>query len=151
VSFAVVGKTERGGSERLTVVPGAEGRFWLALSGRGLASVTEGGKTVEMITGVRTCNAVGVGKAAPDAGQETLFIWGQAGDGSTGLHRSTDRGASWVRVNNDDHEFGGLGNAGFVVGDANVFGRVYHSTAGRGVAVGEPKAATKPATARVAE
>lgn len=142
-SFTVAGKTERGGSERLTVVPGAEGRFWLALSGRGLASVTEGGKTVEMITGVRTCNAVGVGKAAPDAGRETLFIWGQAGDGNTGLHRSTDRGASWVRVNDDDHEFGGLGNASFVVGDANVFGRVYHSTAGRGVAVGEP------ATARV--
>ena len=144
-SFAVVRKTERGGSERLTVVPGAEGRFWLALGGSGLAAVKAGGAELELIEGVKMCSAVGVGKAAPGKDYETLFIWGQVTEGGLGLHRSTDRGESWVRVNDEAHEYGGLGNAGFVVGDANVFGRVYHSTAGRGVAVGEPKSAATPA------
>lgn len=139
ISFEVINQTDTGGSERMTVVPGREGHLWLAMGGRGLARSTQGGAGLQSIENVTACSAVGVGKAANGADYDTLYIWGRIQDGPTGLHRSTDLGATWVRVNDDDHEFGGLGNAGFVVGDANVFGRVYHSTAGRGVAVGEPK------------
>ena len=57
-----------------------------------------------------------------------------------GVYRSINQGRTWLRINDDAHEYGGLGNAGFVVGDQNVFGRVYLSTAGRGVVVGEPAA-----------
>ena len=141
-SFAVVSETTRGGSERITVVPGREGHIWLAMGGRGLAFSTRGGAGVAFVEGVTQCGAVGVGKAADGADYDTLFIWGRINDGPVGVHRSSDRGATWLRVNDDANEFGGLGNAGFVVGDANVFGCVYHSTAGRGVAVGEPKAAS---------
>jgi uncharacterized protein YjdB len=37
-------------------------------------------------------------------------------------------------VNDDAHEYGGRGNAGIIEGDKNVHGRVYMSSAGRGVA-----------------
>jgi hypothetical protein len=51
--------------------------------------------------------------------------------GVTGLFRSTDQGATWLRLNDDEHEFGG---ASFLVGDMNVAGRVYMSAGGgRGV------------------
>src|SRR5690606_24376097 len=49
-----------------------------------------------------------------------------------------DTGASWVRVNDADHQFGGPGNGQFVVGDMNTFGVVYMSTAGRGIVHGAP-------------
>jgi hypothetical protein len=43
-----------------------------------------------------------------------------------------------ARVNDGAHQYGGLGNGGFVKGDMNVFGRVYMSTPGRGVPYGTP-------------
>jgi hypothetical protein len=54
-----------------------------------------------------------------------------------GIHRSIDEGATWTRINDNDHEYGGPANGQFVIGDMNVYGRVYMSTAGRGIVYGE--------------
>jgi large repetitive protein len=54
----------------------------------------------------------------------------------TGIFSSTDKGATWTRVNDDAHQYGGPGNGQFVQGDMNTYGRVYMSTAGRGIAYG---------------
>lgn len=78
-----------------------------------------------------------MGKAAPGASYPAVYIWGDI-NGVRGLYRSIDEGASWVRVNDDAHEFGGPANGAFVTGDMNVYGRVYMSTAGRGIVFGEP-------------
>ena len=53
-----------------------------------------------------------------------------------GLYRSDDQGTTWTRINDDQHQFGGPGNAQIVCGDMNVYGRVYMSTVGRGVICG---------------
>ncbi|MEP7093217.1 MAG: hypothetical protein ABI793_04100, partial [Flavobacterium sp.] len=56
--------------------------------------------------------------------------------GVTGLFRSTDQGATWLRMNDDDHEFGG---ASLLVGDMNVDGRVYMgASGGRGLIYWDP-------------
>jgi hypothetical protein len=48
-----------------------------------------------------------------------------------GLFRSTDKGATWTRINDDAHQFGGTT---LIFGDLNVFGRVYMATlSGRGL------------------
>jgi hypothetical protein len=48
-----------------------------------------------------------------------------------GMFRSTNKGVSWTRVNDDAHQFGGTN---LIFGDLNVFGRVYMSgTLGRGL------------------
>jgi len=54
------------------------------------------------------------------------------------MYRSTDTGASWLRVNDDAHQLGGPGNGQFIVGDMNTGGVVYLSTVGRGVVYGAP-------------
>lgn len=59
-----------------------------------------------------------------------------------GIHRSIDEGATWTRINDNDHEYGGPGNGQFVIGDMNVYGRVYMSTAGRGIVYGEAASCT---------
>jgi photosystem II stability/assembly factor-like uncharacterized protein len=137
-SFRALGRTAPRGSTRICTVPEAEGHVWVALQGGGLARSADGGRTFSIAPRVDTCAAVGVGKPAPGSAVHTVFIWGKVTGGPLGVHRSTDGGETWQRVNDDAHEYGGPANGHFIVGDLNVFGRVYMSTAGRGIVFGEP-------------
>ena len=80
--------------------------------------------------------AVGFGKAEREGAYPAVYIWGTV-DGLRGIWRSLDEGRNWVRINDDAHQYGGPGDGRFIVGDMNVFGRVYMSTAGRGIVYGE--------------
>ena len=139
INFSAAGNAGTGGNKKIRTVPGQEGHLWVALYNGGLKRSVNGGSTFTTISNVTTCSAVGFGKAAPGAAYLTIYIWGTV-NGVLGVHRSTDEGATWIRINDDAHEYGGLANGQFVMGDMNVFGRVYMSTAGRGVPYGEPVA-----------
>lgn len=136
-SFASAGTVTNNGSKLIRLAPGREGDIWIPLFWGGLTRSTDSGASFSAISGVSYAGAVGFGKAAPDSDYPTVFIWGTVND-VRGVYRSTDAGASWVRVNDDAHQYGGPANGQFVLGDMNVFGRVYLSTAGRGIAYGEP-------------
>ncbi|MBC7888235.1 MAG: T9SS type A sorting domain-containing protein [Ferruginibacter sp.] len=136
INFTVAGTPGSGGQKKIRTVPGQEGHLWLALANGGLKRSVNSGSSYTTISGVTTCAAVGLGKAAPNATYFTIYIWGRV-NGVTGVHRSTDEGVTWIRVNDDEHEYGGLANGQFVQGDLNVFGRVYMSSAGRGIPYGE--------------
>jgi hypothetical protein len=84
---------------------------------------------------VESADAIGFGMAAPGHNYPTLYLAGRV-DGTTGLFRSEDEGASWLRINDSQHQFGWIGQ---LAGDPRVFGRVYLLTTGRGVMVGEPQ------------
>ena len=47
------------------------------------------------------------------------------------MFQSDDGGASWSRINDDQHQFGNMGEA--LTGDPRIYGRVYLGTNGRGV------------------
>jgi hypothetical protein len=126
-SFSNGGSPGSGGSKVIRTVPGKEGHIWVAMNGGGLKRSINSGSTF---------TAVGLGKAATGSAYHTIYIWGTVG-GVTGVFRSTNEGASWTRINDDAHEYGGIGNGQFVIGDMNVYGRVYISTVGRGIAYGE--------------
>lgn len=132
---------QAGGSIQLRAAPGREGDVWVALRGGGLARSTNSGMSFSLIANVKECGAVGFGKAATGSNYPTVFIWGKVGSGATGVYRSTDAGATWVRVNDDGHQYGGPGNGDFVIGDMNAEGVVYMSTVGRGLVYGAPAAA----------
>ncbi|HOX50675.1 MAG TPA: hypothetical protein PKY05_04255, partial [Fibrobacteria bacterium] len=157
-TFAKVGSVQdeskglyQASSGKMAAMPGTSGELWIPLdqmqswvpggyTKNGLAYTTDGGKTYTRIDTslVQICIAVGLGKAAPGAAYPTIFLWGAAGHGAVGMYRSTDKGASWMRINDAAHQFGGVGNGQLVRGDWNVFGRVYMSSAGRGLVYGEP-------------
>jgi hypothetical protein len=141
-SFAPRASLPTGGSARLVAIPGRAGDLWAALKDGGMAHSVDGGAHFTRIAGVRYCGAVGYGKAAPGAGYPALYIWGAAGDSPRGVYRSLDGGASWARINDDAHQYGGPGDGQFIVGDMNRFGVVYMSTAGRGIVYGRPAAET---------
>ncbi|MFI9002876.1 RICIN domain-containing protein [Streptomyces sp. NPDC053541] len=122
---------------RLTAVPGVAGDLWIAGGDRGLLHSTDGGRTFTALTSVGSASALGFGKAAPGASYQALYLIGTVKD-VTGVFRSTDRGATWLRVNDDAHQWGGIGGVGVITGDPDTYGRVYVGTNGRGLQYGDP-------------
>jgi hypothetical protein len=79
---------------------------------------------------------LGVGKPAEGRSYPALYLSGQVA-GTKGFFRSDDIGHSWVRLNDDAHQFGSVN---IVKGDPRTFGRVYLGTGGRGIIYGTPSA-----------
>jgi hypothetical protein len=118
----------------LTATPGFEGDLWATTGAGGLWHSTNSATSFGKITGVTEAYLVGVGKAAANKTYPAVYIFGVVG-GVTGIFRSTDSAVSWTRINDDQHQYGTLH---YMVGDPNVFGRVYIGTEGRGVIYGQP-------------
>jgi len=136
-SFAPTARLPAGGSNVVVAVPGRTGDVWVPLKDGGLSRSVDGGRTFALLPDVNYGGAVGFGKAAPGAADPAVYIWGTL-KGQRGVYRSLDAGGNWARINDDAHQYGGPGDGGFIVGDQNVFGRVYMSTAGRGIVYGQP-------------
>jgi photosystem II stability/assembly factor-like uncharacterized protein len=136
ISFSEVSSPGTSDFHKFRLVPNKEGDIWLPLTEKGLVRSKDGGANFSPISTVSHCEAVGFGKAAEGKTFPTVFIFGTVGN-TTGVFMSTDEGESWIRANDDEHEYGGLANGEFVIGDMNVYGRVYMSTAGRGIVYGE--------------
>jgi photosystem II stability/assembly factor-like uncharacterized protein len=113
--------------------PGAAGDLWFASSAHGLIHGDSDGRWIGRAAHIDVADALGFGKPASGSITPTLFVAGKR-DGKRGLYRSTDNGASWVRINDDAHQFGRIGH---VTGDPRVFGRVYVATGGRGIFYGD--------------
>lgn len=125
-----------GGWSRIAIIPGHEGLIYAPCGNSGLKISNDHGTSFNAINKVTTCYAVGAGKGLTDDSY-TLYIWGKANGNAMGIYRSTDEGATWQRINDDQHQFGGTGNGKFIVGDWNTYGRFYMSTVGLGVVYGE--------------
>lgn len=138
-SFSQFSSVAGGGTKVIRVAPGMEGHVWIALNNGGLARSTNSGQSFSAVSGISNCGAIGFGVAAPGSNYPAIYIWGTINN-IKGVYRSTDQAVSWVRVNDNNHEYGGPANGQFVQGDRNVFGRVYMSTAGRGIVYGDPDA-----------
>jgi hypothetical protein len=72
---------------------------------------------------------VSFGKAAPGQSHPAVFLHGIM-DGTEGVFRSDDAGATWVRINDDSHRYGYLTA---MAGDPRTYGLVYLGTGGRGI------------------
>ena len=123
----------KNGHIRSSIAVGKEDQLWIALGSGGLKYTTTGGYTFETTTAYY-CSAVAVGKSALGTTNPTVYIYGRDKMASKiGIYYSTDMGHTWTRLSDDRHEYGHLANAGIIVADQNVYGRVYRSTAGMGI------------------
>jgi hypothetical protein len=133
LSFTRGGSAGTSGNRTFRAAPGLEGHVWIAMGGGGIKYSTNSGAAFRSLA-VSVCDAIAFGKNLPGATYPTLFIWGKPTSASAvGMYRSSDQGVTWLRVNDNSHQYGGRGNAGLIEGDKNVHGRVYMSSAGRGV------------------
>jgi photosystem II stability/assembly factor-like uncharacterized protein len=108
----------RGGQDRLYTTPGKEGDLWIAAFNGLYHSV----------------HAFGFGKAAPGADYAALYLVGVV-NGQNGILRSDDTAKSWVRINDDRHQWGLVLQ---ISGDPKLYGRVYVGSHGRGIVYGDP-------------
>ena len=95
---------------------------------------TNGGEDFTKVDGIKRSDVVGFGKAK--AGADYLAIYAVCEiDGVNGVYRSDDMAKTWIRVNDDEHQYGSINYA--ITGDLRVYGRVFVGTNGRGVVYGE--------------
>ncbi|GAA1081958.1 cellulose binding domain-containing protein [Kitasatospora arboriphila] len=131
------------GNVRFKALTTTEGDIWFAGGADdatyGLWHSTDSGTSFTRLAGVDKADSIGFGKAATGTSYPALYTSAQIG-GVRGIFRSDNAGASWVRINDDNHQWGWTGAA--ITGDPRVYGRVYVSTNGRGIIVGDTSAVT---------
>ena len=126
---------------------GTEGQVFAPAGYYGLWVTNDYGDNFTKIEGVDYCGAVGVGKAKDENSPYAVYIWGTVtGSDHRGVYRSNDNGKTWERVNDDAHQFGGIGNGKFIIGDMNTYGTFYMSTVGLGIAYGAIADSDTPTT-----
>ncbi|MCL2127179.1 MAG: xyloglucanase, partial [Treponema sp.] len=109
---------------------GLEGHLWLAAGNAGLYHSADGGKTWSGFDDVENAPVIGLGREAPGAAYQALYT-NAVIKGQRGIYRSDDKGQSWIRINDDMHQFGAADTA--ITGDPRIYGRVYLATNGRGI------------------
>ena len=131
----------RGGQDRIYLAPDRAGDLWLAAFDglyRAHASapkVSDQSPSFARLPGVDEIHAFGFGKAAPNRSYPAMYLVGTV-RGQRGVFRSTDEGRRWVRINDDQHQWGLVLQ---ITGDPKRFGRVYVGTHGRGTLYGDPR------------
>lgn len=125
----------RGGQDRIYAMPGREKDLWIAAYDGLYHSTSLEGFDFKAMDKVRTIYAFGYGKEAPGKEYPTLYLIGVV-NGQYGFFRSDDKAKSWIRINDDAHQYGLVLH---ICGDMQEYGRVYIGTHGRGIITGVPK------------
>jgi photosystem II stability/assembly factor-like uncharacterized protein len=124
----------RGGQDRIYATPGRESDLWLAA----FNGLYHSGETVNKFAradGVEEIHAFGFGKGAEEDGYPALYLVGTV-SGVRGIFRSDDGARTWLRINDDQHQWGLVLQ---IAGDPRKYGRVYVGTHGRGILYGDPR------------
>lgn len=118
-----------------------EGHVWAA-TGSILLYTENGGESFNVL---KTINAKAIGFGAPEKEGAYMTIYVMGNDNiegnddpqGEGIYRSTDKGQTWQKINDDLHLFGNITPS--ITGDSEIFGRVYFATNGRGIVMGDEK------------
>jgi fibronectin type 3 domain-containing protein len=115
----------------LAVNPFVEGDLWLA-DANSLWHSVDSGLTWTQLTAMATVGVeytnlhgatkVALGAPAPGSGHSAAIYLVGAINGKDAVYRSADMGATWVRIDDDNHRYGGVNG---IAADTSVYGRVF--------------------------
>ena len=111
---------------------GQEGDVWVAISD-GLWRSTNSGAAFFKVPGVQAAHTVGFGRPNGGVGYPAVYLHGEINN-TWGVYRSENQGTNWVRINDDQHQFGNIAQ---VIGDPKIYGRCYIAAGGRGILYGD--------------
>lgn len=132
---------------RPRTVFGREGHIWVPRGNSGMSRSTNSGTNFTTVSSVQRASFVSFGMAAPGQSYPAIFISGRVTN-VDGIFRSDNEGISWLRINDDQHQFG-LASIHTFCADPRVFGRVYFGTEGRGIIYGDIIPNTAPVLAAI--
>lgn len=115
-----------------TVNHAVAGELWLGIRDHGIWHSTDFGSSWTRVSTVSP-HLLTTGAAPQGSDQITLFMWGTI-DTVEGLHISHDKGSTWTRVNDDNHQYEG---PSVIAGDPRTYGRCFMGTFGRGIVYAE--------------
>ena len=120
----------------MRTVYGQEGHIWIPCvdgdsSKAGLWRSTNSGVSFTKISGVQNAQSIGFGRTASGSGHPALYMGGQVNN-TWGIFRSEDLATNWIRINDDQHQYGGISQ---ITGDPKIYGRCYFG--GRGLRYGD--------------
>ena len=118
--------------------PEKEGDLWIA-AGLVFHIENAGEDGCEMVApykDMQSAECIGLGKGEKDGDPVAIYIIGECNNEGEGVYRSTDEGKTWKRINDDTQRWGNVNDK--ISGDPKTYGRVYISTNGRGIIMGNP-------------
>jgi hypothetical protein len=104
---------------------GQEGNVWVAIN-NGLWCSTNSAANFFKVSGVQAAHTVGFGKSKSSGGYPAIYLHGEINN-TWGVYRSDDQGTNWTRINDDQHQYGGIAQ---VIGDPKIYGRCYIAALG---------------------
>jgi xyloglucan-specific exo-beta-1,4-glucanase len=128
-----------GTSAQFKATPGHEGDIWLAGGSTttvyGIWHSLDGGNSFFKLREVEAASTIGFGMPARFHKYPALYSSAEV-FGVWGIYRSDDAGFTWLRINDDQHQYALTNSA--ITGDPRIYGRVYFGTNGRGIIYGDP-------------
>ncbi len=118
----------------VTSVMGREGDLWICCGDGGLYRSTNSGANAARVTTVTAAYRCGLGVGVNASNYPSLYVFGIVNT-VLGFFRSDDMGSSWVRINDDKHQYGKINQ---IMGDPVKYGRCYVTPVGRGIVYGDP-------------
>jgi photosystem II stability/assembly factor-like uncharacterized protein len=115
-----------------------EGTIWMAMQQYGLWKITYD-SSLNVFSGNRVSETgdfikrIGLGKPIEGSIIKTLYTSGTI-KGEYGFYRSQDGGITWIRINDDNNQYGDIRS---ITGDPRVFGRIYVATGTKGLIYGD--------------
>jgi len=106
----------------------------MAASKNGLYRIYDMGNSADRLTN-KEIQAVGLGAGKTADSYNAIYAAGTINN-IFGIFRSDDLGETWIRINDDEHQWG-TSYIAAITGDPNVYGRVFLATNGRGIIWGE--------------
>ena len=122
----------RGGQDRVYSAPDRERDLWIAAYDGLYHSERYGAFPFRRLDKVSTIYAFGFGKGRTAKDYPSLYLIGVV-NGVYGFFRSDDCARTWIRINDDLHQYGLVLH---ITGDMQEYGRVYVGTHGRGIITG---------------
>ena len=104
---------------------GYEGHVWVTTYD-GLWRSTNSGLNFFKVSGVQAAHTVGFGKSKNNGDYPVIYLHGEINN-TWGVYRSDDQGTNWTRINDDQHQYGGIQQ---VIGDPKIYGRCYIAALG---------------------
>jgi hypothetical protein len=104
---------------------GYEGHVWVTTYD-GLWCSTNSATSFFKVSGVQASHTVGFGRSKTGTGYPVIYMHGEINN-TWGVYRSENQGTNWTRINDDQHQYGGLMQ---VLGDPKIYGRCYIAALG---------------------